>query len=816
MEFDIIATILLMAIVIIVGISIVDFMGQSLQAQIPVQVKGVYDKFVSVLLQQSPYNSCASYGGQKLSIQDFEVLLQSDYNGQCGGTHTDVVMSFSASPDDISKIALKDGIADNGALIFYNISQNTSLGVGAIVVYGDSGSYPLKLNDKVEVWLEGSPKGDLHIKVVEKGCDPYDDVCDPSCTNMGICDPVCDNGQQYNIPCNLACIVDDVGVINQTSAALRISAGKCNPDCFSNQTNPAHAYDPGCIYKKITVPNYATEFGGICDPNSNGVSDGLCDPDCAASKNICDPDCNGTAYYPGNPQGLNDTKCFVCDGTCNGYCSPACDPNALPGDVGFDPDCFRTLNTSFFCSGDGMCDTGRGENCANSMDCPKPGLACSDLGQSCCSSASNSDIYGCSNTTGVAEGGVCTCGSQCSVNLTCDSTSHCCPSDEKWNGTGCATSCPRKIDNPSCTPTSPSDELTPQNVRVAYDVEPFIKAGFNGTGQNIILVTLCNDPTIATDLNTFDQAFGLPPATVNVVGTSQCVGDDECEAAGEASLDVEWSHAIAPGATLYEVVLPSMEFDPSVILPLIHQTGAKNPIVSMSFGGAGYDANFQQVFDQGASEGMTFIASDGDWCAYNNGRAGGGVDYPAGFPSVLAIGGTQSLSLNSNCQYSSTETAWNCAYDSQSGFYWGTSGNPGDTVPLPSYQQGISAITNGKRAFSDVSLDTSQRHPVYNQYQESCGGGASLVVGGTSDAAPEWAGIIAILRSAGVKNLQGNINPIIYQIGENPALAKEAFHDITSGNNIVNGQGYSAQSGWDYPTGFGSPDVVGLCEALTQ
>lgn len=816
MELNYIGIIMITVIVIIVGVLIVVSFGQSFKSVIPSEITAVYDKFSSVFLQKSPFNVCQSYDGQKLSIQDFQVLLQSAYNGQCGNIHTDVIMSFDTAPTDLKGIAYRAGIAGNGNLIFYNLSENQSLGIGAIIVQGDSGYYPLKLDDKVEVWYQGQPKGDLYIKVIEEGCDITDNVCHASCANIGICDPACDDGQQHNIPCNMACIdIDGDGVINATDAAARIAAGKCNPDCFSNNTNPAHAYDPGCIYKKITNQNYASEFGGICDPNSNGVSDGLCDPDCAASKNICDPDCNGTVYSPGNPQGINDTKCFVCDGTCNGYCSPACDKNALPGDVGFDPDCYRSLNTSYFCSGDGICDTGRGENCANSADCPKPGITCNSLGGSCCPSASNTDAYGCSNTTGVREGGSCTCGSQCALNLTCDTTSHCCPSDQTWNGTACATVCPQKITNPTNCISSPQGYgWNPITLRYAYNVEPFIEKGFNGTGQNVAIIDWCGDPTIVNDLNSFDQKFGLPAANLNVIGQmGQCSANDNAGWSVETALDVEMVHAMAPGANIYLVVVsdPNSDYDSAVNTA----NGIPNAIVTMSFGGPQSSAASVNMAS-GSAKGTTFIAADGDNCAYNRGDASryagtGDYSYPAADPNVMAVGGTQNLKVDSNCQYIS-ETAWSCA--NQGGSYWGTGGNPGDQTE-PSYQKGVSAITDGKRGYGDVSLVAGDNIAIYDATIASQNGGSAwLGVDGTSAASPQWAGIIAVLRSSGVASLTGNINPIIYKIGMNPTQYAKAFHDVTSGSNAYNGQGFSAQKGWDYPTGWGSPDLIGLCEVL--
>lgn len=786
MEIEIIGMIALFVILVIVGITIVASFS-SFRNLLPSQFKDVYSKVVTSVGFKSPYNICESFSGQKISLQDFQTLIQAAYNGQCGNSHANVSISFSLTKPDLQRIASLDGIAFNGKLIFYNFTS--PLGIGAILVQGDPGDYPLKNEDYLDIYAAGFPTADVLIKVTLKGCDPYDTVCDASCTFKGICDPVCDNGQKHNIPCNLACIdIDGDGIINQTDAQARINAGKCNPDCYGNTTNPFKAYDPGCVWQ------YKNQNDNICDPNSNGVYDGVCDPDCANTKNICDPDCNGTVSQ-GNPYGINDTKCFVCDQTCNGWCSPACDKNAFPGAPGFDPDCYRQLNSSYFCSGDGICDTSRGENCANSIDCPGGGLTCGDYHTACCPGASDADISGCSNTTNIVEGGVCTCGTQCTGNETCDKTSHCCPSGKVFNGTACANVCPKPLSGGSC---SSSGYVTPSMVRFAYNIEPFIQAGFNGTGQTIALIDGCGDPSIVSDVNSFNQHFGLPKIDLTIIGDNAGC-NDKCGWEGETALDVEWSHALAPGAKIYLVTVSNSETSLASGLEYV-ANNLPGAIASMSFTDTAELSRYQAAINAGNAKGVTWVAATGDYCSYNSGaqqnlgQSLGSVSYPAAFPNVLAVSGTQNLHLN-NCQYGS-ETVWNC----NSGI--GTGGNPSD-LQEPSYQQAISVITDGKRGYGDVALIAGDPIVAY-----ACGQGSAGY--GTSYASPMWAGIIADLRSAGIKNLQGNINPIIYKVGTDQNLYSKAFHDITSGSN----GDFSARQGWDYPTGFGTADAIGLCEAL--
>jgi hypothetical protein len=430
MEIQIIGMVILFLVLIVVGVLIVSSFT-SLKTFLPTQFKDVYKKVVTSIGFKSPFDVCESFVGQKISLQDFQTLLQALYNGQCASSHTNVSLSFSLTKSDLEKIAVLTGIGLNGKLIFYNMSS--PLGIGALLIQGDPGQYPLKFEDFVDMTLSGYPKPDVLIKVTLKGCDPYDDICDVSCIFKKICDPVCDDGKTHNVPCNLACIDADVNGIDVNDTQQRVAQGKCNPDCYVNVTNPFKAFDPGCVWK------YKEQKDDICDPNSNGVEDGVCDQDCLLTKSICDPDCNGTAY-DGNPYGLNDTKCFICDGTCNGWCSSVCNKNAYPGDPNFDPDCYRNINASFSCSGDGLCESDKDENCANSLDCPGGGLTCGDYHTVCCPAASDADVSGCSNITDIPEGGLCSCGTQCATNQTCDGTGHCCPSGKFWNGTACSQS----------------------------------------------------------------------------------------------------------------------------------------------------------------------------------------------------------------------------------------------------------------------------------------------------------------------------------------------------------------------------------------
>jgi len=420
---NIIALLIITVLVITISIAVIDSIGTTVRGTVTTQIKETFSKAVLSILQRSPYNVCEGLSGRQISTQEFQNLLLAAYNGQCGSERATVTLSSSYAKEDIEKIARINGIAGDGKLIYYREAK--PFGIGSIIIQGNPGYFPLKKWDTIEVWSAGKPAADTLINITVQGCDPYDDVCQAGCTYKKICDPVCDDGKKHDITCNIACIDTDSNGIDTTDMEARVAANKCNPDCYGNRTNPFRAYDPGCVWK------FKDQHDDICDPNSNGVIDGVCDPDCINAKGICDFDCNGTVYA-GNPTALKDEKCFACDGKCNGWCSPACNKNAVEGMDDYDPDCKKEIDAKFWCSGDGSCENAKGESCENSEDCKQ---ICSDQSLACCPLASDSDYAGCTATKDLKEGSACGCDSQCG-QLKCDETKHCCPKGKEWDEKG--------------------------------------------------------------------------------------------------------------------------------------------------------------------------------------------------------------------------------------------------------------------------------------------------------------------------------------------------------------------------------------------
>jgi subtilase family serine protease len=319
----------------------------------------------------------------------------------------------------------------------------------------------------------------------------------------------------------------------------------------------------------------------------------------------------------------------------------------------------------------------------------------------------------------------------------------------------------------------------PVDLRTAYGVTGI---SGDGTGQTIAIIDAFNDPKIKTDLASFDTKFGLvaPPSfrVVNQSGGSRLpTNSPKGSWDVEESLDVEWAHSIAPEASIILVEASSPTY--ANLITHAANWARKQPgvsVVSMSFGGGEFstETSFDTDFTTPTGHaGVTFVASTGD------GGAPGG--YPAFSPNVLAVGGTK-LTENSSSNWVS-ETGWS-----------GSGGGKSVYENEPSYQNGVQST--GKREMPDVAFDASPSSGVY--VIDTYAGGA-FQVGGTSLAAPCWAGLIAIANQVRVSGGLGTLSGTQAQ-GILYGLPASDWHDITSGNN-----GFAAGPGYDLVTGIGTP-----------
>ncbi len=335
----------------------------------------------------------------------------------------------------------------------------------------------------------------------------------------------------------------------------------------------------------------------------------------------------------------------------------------------------------------------------------------------------------------------------------------------------------------------PAGGYTPAQVQTAYGFNHIYFGGVagNGSGQTIAIVDAYDDPNIQADLNTFDAQFGLPVTTVAVYnetgGTSLPASDPSGDWDLEESLDVEWAHAMAPGANIMLVEASSPSYGD--LLTAVSFGASHANVVSMSWGSGEFpgEAYYDSSFDH---PGVIFVASSGD--------CGAPASYPAASPNVLSVGGTV-LTLGAGNVWSG-EVGWG-----------GSGGGPSAYESQPLYQQDLVPQTSSWRADPDVAYDASPSTgvAVYDSVVSEGTAYGWVQVGGTSAGAPQWSALLAIAdqgRAASGQPALDSTSPqeVMNILYENPT----DFHDITSGTS-TGSPSYSASPGYDYVTGLGSP-----------
>jgi subtilase family serine protease len=334
----------------------------------------------------------------------------------------------------------------------------------------------------------------------------------------------------------------------------------------------------------------------------------------------------------------------------------------------------------------------------------------------------------------------------------------------------------------------PSAPYTPAQLKQAYGFNSILFNGVVGTGsgETIAIVDAYNDPNIQSDLNTFDSEFNLPATTVTRVnetgGTSYPASDPTGGWELEESLDVEWAHAMAPGANILLVEASSTSL--SDLLTAVQYGASHANVVSMSWGGGEFSGEtaYDSYFDHA---GVAFVAASGD--------SGAPAEWPAASPNVLSVGGT-ALTLGAGNVWSS-EVGWS-----------GSGGGPSAYESQPSYQKGVVTQTSTARATPDVAYDASPSTGVYVYDSVPYGGESGWwEVGGTSAGAPQWSALLAIADQGRAQSGQLALNSsspqqVMSILYDNPA----DFHDITSSTSTGT-PNYSAGPGYDYVTGMGSP-----------
>ncbi len=402
---------------------------------------------------------------------------------------------------------------------------------------------------------------------------------------------------------------------------------------------------------------------------------------------------------------------------------------------------------------------------------------------------------------------------------------------------------------------------SPSFVKKAYEFPS--TSTLDGSGQTIVIVDAFGSPTIASDLALFDTRFGisappsftifcgnsptpLDPSTCPVVNINVNPKHDEFGWTIETSLDVEYAHAMAPGANIVLDVAatssgnaindaetaaiaayPGAIFSQSFGIPEIFLAGNGNP---------GQVSQAQANYANGVAKGDTFFASAGDTGA-DFGFGVAMANFPGSDLHNTAVTGTQGLPYNATgtLQPCPTSTPFSCTSGLSSyhgpcvlgrtippicvpdgyggeqvwnepSFGAATGGAPSLLFGVASYQAGLGLTARGPDVAYNAAIDGGVL-VVYGGF----GSPVFFIVGGTSAGSPQWAGIAALANQARAnvsKGPIGDLNPTLYSIYHSARYATD-FHDITVGNDQLVGSsvGFSAGAGYDVASGIGSPVV---------
>jgi subtilase family serine protease len=399
-------------------------------------------------------------------------------------------------------------------------------------------------------------------------------------------------------------------------------------------------------------------------------------------------------------------------------------------------------------------------------------------------------------------------------------------------------------------PTADCDALTacytPQQVQVAYDVTPLLGRAIDGRGQTVVLPeageAALSPPAVSDlrqDMADFDRLFRLPAARLRVV-TALGGNSSTWAADGEEVLDAEMVHAIAPRAAIVIALLPPTTLystanavaSATASLLLGSRLGG---VISASEGGQvggercvtrAQASQVAAVLRTVASRHVTVVAASGDtgaaaeFCSLAPGATytpAKGVALISSDPYVLAAGGSTLIASHATGAWES-ETGWGLPYGDPGSEFQASSGGFSSLFARPAYQDGAPG-SGSARGVPDVAADANPHFGMALVVSDGAGKYTIRNSGGTSAAAPLWAGLIALADQYAGRHL-GFVNPAIYRIARSPAYHR-AFHDITSGNNTaqfppVTITGYDAGPGWDPVTGWGAPDAAHLIPLLAR
>jgi subtilase family serine protease len=351
--------------------------------------------------------------------------------------------------------------------------------------------------------------------------------------------------------------------------------------------------------------------------------------------------------------------------------------------------------------------------------------------------------------------------------------------------------------------------LDPTDIERAYDLGPLHQAGLDGYNQTIALAEIgAFNPA---DIAAYDQEYHIIAPAPQVI----LVGGGASTRSAEPTLDVELIHAVAPHA---HILVYESGQDLRSVAQMISQIVSDDQaqVLSISLGtceaeldpsiATSFLSSLDDSFKRASAEGMSVLAASGDYGAYDCQDSELSVGVLAAGPYVTSVGGT-TLFLHSDGTYN-YEAGWEGPLEEV-----GTGGGLSTLYLRPSWQAGPgvqNGYSNGMREVPDVSLaaDPLTGYAIYYS-QIDCSSHCWQIVGGTSAATPVWAALVLLINQLaelhGLHQL-GFLNQALYQLGAQAGnggiTAPLPFHDVTIGGNLY----YDATPGWDYSTGWGSPD----------
>jgi subtilase family serine protease len=394
----------------------------------------------------------------------------------------------------------------------------------------------------------------------------------------------------------------------------------------------------------------------------------------------------------------------------------------------------------------------------------------------------------------------------------------------------------------------------PAQIQRAYNLPRLYRKGITGRGQTIIIVDSFGSPTVQRDLRQFDRAAGLPaPPSLKVIQPAGPVpayqpNSDREGWAGETDLDVEYAHAIAPGASILLVETPTSEDEGTTGFPQI--VTAEEYVINHHLGGVisqSFSATEQTfpsrpsllalrgAYLDAARQGVTVLAASGDSGAadvkfnevtYYLHRV---TSWPDSDPLVTAVGGTQ-LHLAAGGGNVTPATVWNDTLNAPANEFVGAGPGPsplagggGRSVVFarPRFQNGVRGIVGDHRGVPDISMSAACNGAA-DMYQSFPGQPAGWYpTCGTSEATPEFAGIVALADQMAGHPL-GVINGYLYRM-----LAQHApgLVDVVSGNNTVSFRqggglrtvrGFPARPGYDLASGVGTVNALRFVPELAR